>query len=133
MPPKKTSKGDRNPKKRARIEKDDKLSSSSDSDSSPHLPKATTKRNQTIWVHFSLKKDWIPISKEKRDQYPPAICNHCNKEVTRTDGNTTNMIYHLRSHPSKFEAYQKALKAEKEEKVRKHDIILNFIYVEVFR
>jgi len=102
-----------------------------DSDSEPKAPKSAKKRNNPLWDHFTIDPDWVPpkdAEKEKREQYAPGICKHCKKEITRVDGNTTNMRNHLKSHPTQFNAYQKALKEDKEAKVRLWSDVIFFEY-----
>jgi hypothetical protein len=80
--------------------------------------KSATKRNSPLWDHFTMKEDWTPgIKAGKRESYRPAVCKYCDAIQTRVDGNTTNMRNHLKKHPSKWQAYLKAMKQDQEEKV----------------
>ena len=68
-------------------------SSSSDEETQTQPIKSVTKRNNPLWDHFTLKDDWVlEKTATKREQYPPAICNHCKAVVTRLDGNTSHML-----------------------------------------
>ena len=121
--PKRTSKRARSPS-RSRSRSRSRSASRSPSSSPVRPPKSAKKRNNPLWDHFELQKDWVaPRDATKRESYLPAVCKHCMKAVTRIDGNTSNMKSHLQHHSAKYHEYQKALKADKEEKVSPWNLI----------
>lgn len=101
---------------RARID-----SSSSDEDQQqatvPVAAKSSRKKTNPIWDHYTLQEGWTPKKGAAKTQYAPAVCVHCSGVIQRADGNTTNMINHLKSHHHAYVDYQKALVKNREDKV----------------